>query len=149
MAGEDLSAELDEAMREQRLFRSIPRCYLDLEGRPRALRVSGKPNRDAAGRHVGWRGTATDVTVEIEARKTAEFLSGHDALTGLPEPAGPDRGHHASCSRWPRRRNQLAAFLLLDLDRFKEVNDVHGPIVGDQLIRPWRRSWPTWRSRAT
>ena len=83
MAGEDLSAELDEAMREQRLFRSIPRCYLDLEGRPRALRVSGKPNRDAAGRHLGWRGTATDVTVEIEARKTAEFLSGHDALTGI------------------------------------------------------------------
>ena len=134
MAGEELSAELDEAMREHRLFRSIPRCYLDLEGRPRALRVSGKPNRDGAGRHIGWRGTATDVTVEIEARKTAEFLSGHDALTGMLNRQGLIEGT-TKLLEVARRRNQLAAFLLLDLDRFKEVNDVHGPIVGDQLIR--------------
>ena len=134
MAGEELSAELDQAMREHRLFRSIPRCYLDLEGRPRALRVSGKPNRDGTGRHIGWRGTATDVTVEIEARKTAEFLSGHDALTGVLNRQGLIEGT-SKLLEVARRRNQLAAFLLLDLDRFKEVNDVHGPIVGDQLIR--------------
>ena len=134
MAGEELSAELDQAMHEHRLFRGIPRCYLDLEGRPRALRVSGKPNRDAAGHHVGWRGTATDVTVEIEARKTAEFLSGHDALTGALNRQGLIDGTTRLLEA-ARRRNQLAAFLLLDLDRFKEVNDVHGPIIGDQLIR--------------
>jgi diguanylate cyclase (GGDEF)-like protein/PAS domain S-box-containing protein len=134
MAGEDLSAELDTAMAEHRLFRSIPRCYLDLEGRPRALRVSGKPTRDAAGNHIGWRGTATDVTVEIEARKTAEFLSGHDALTGALNRQGLIEGTTRLLDV-ARRREQLAAFLLLDLDRFKEVNDVHGPIVGDQLIR--------------
>ena len=119
---------------EQRLFRSIPRCYLDLEGRPRALRVSGKPTKDNAGRHVGWRGTATDVTVEIEARKTAEFLSGHDALTGCLNRQGLIEGTTELLDA-ARRRDQLAAFLLLDLDRFKEVNDIHGPIVGDQLIR--------------
>ena len=134
MAGEDLSAELDTAMAEHRLFRSIPRCYLDLEGRPRALRVSGKPTKDAAGNHIGWRGTATDVTVEIEARKTAEFLSGHDALTGALNRQGLIEGT-TRLLEVARRREQLAAFLLLDLDRFKEVNDVHGPIVGDQLIR--------------
>ncbi len=134
MAGEELSGELDEAMREHRLFRGIPRCYLDLEGRPRALRVSGKPTKDNAGLHVGWRGTATDVTVEIEARKTAEFLSGHDALTNLLNRQGLIEGT-TKLLEVARRRDQLAAFLLIDLDRFKEVNDVHGPIVGDQLIR--------------
>ncbi|MGE3739875.1 MAG: CHASE4 domain-containing protein, partial [Geminicoccaceae bacterium] len=134
MAGEDRSGELDEAIREQRLFRSIPRCYLDQEGRPRALRVSGKPTRDHAGQHVGWRGTATDVTVEIEARRTAEFLSGHDALTGTLNRQGLLEATtgliDAAC-----RLGQTAGFLMLDIDRFKEVNDVHGPIVGDQLIR--------------
>ncbi len=134
MAGEDRSGELDAAILEQRLFRSIPRCYLDLEGRPRALRVSGKPTRDNAGRHVGWRGTATDVTVEIEARRTAEFLSGHDALTGLLNRQGLIEGTTRLLDA-ARRQCQPAGFLLLDLDRFKEVNDVHGPIVGDQLIR--------------
>ncbi len=134
MAGEERSGELDEALHEQQLFRSIPRCYLDLEGRPRALRVSGKPTRDAGGNLAGWRGTATDVTVEIEARKTAEFLSGHDALTGVLNRQGLIDGTarllEAAC-----RRGQLAAFLMIDVDRFKEVNDVHGPIVGDRLIR--------------
>jgi diguanylate cyclase (GGDEF)-like protein/PAS domain S-box-containing protein len=134
MAGEDRSGDLDQALREEQLFRGIPRCYLDLEGRPRALRVSGKPTRDANGRLVGWRGTATDVTVEIEARKTAEFLSGHDALTGALNRQGLIEGT-ARLLEAARRRGQLAAFLLIDVDRFKEVNDVHGPIVGDRLIR--------------
>ncbi len=56
-------------------------------------------------RHVGWRGTATDVTVEIEARKTAEFLSGHDALTGCLNRQGliegPRRGAGASAAPQP------------------------------------------------
>jgi diguanylate cyclase (GGDEF)-like protein/PAS domain S-box-containing protein len=134
MAGEDRSGDLDQALREEQLFRGIPRCYLDLEGRPRALRVSGKPTRDANGRLVGWRGTATDVTVEIEARKTAEFLSGHDALTGALNRQGLIEGTVRLLDA-ARRRGQLAAFLLIDVDRFKEVNDVHGPIVGDRLIR--------------
>ena len=134
MAGEDRSDELDVAIRDRRLFRSIPRCYLDQEGRPRALRVSGKPTRDHAGLHVGWRGTATDVTVEIEARRTAEFLSGHDALTGALNRQGMLEGTTALIAA-ARRLGQSAGFLLLDIDRFKEVNDVHGPIVGDQLIR--------------
>ena len=134
MAGEERTGELDDALHEQQLFRSIPRCYLDLEGRPRALRVSGKPTRDQHGQLVGWRGTAADVTVEIEARKTAEFLSGHDALTGALNRQGLIEGTTRLLEA-ARQRGQLAAFLLIDLDRFKEVNDVHGPIVGDRLIR--------------
>ena len=134
MAGEDLSIELDNALCERRLFRSIPRCYLDREGRPRALRVSGKPTRDEAGHHIGWRGTATDVTVEIEARKTAEFLSGHDALTGILNRQGVIDGTNGILAT-AAQRGQIGAFLMLDLDGFKEVNDIYGPIVGDQLIR--------------
>lgn len=134
MVGEERSLELDEAIHDQRLFRSIPRCYLDQEGRPRALRVSGKPTRDHAGAHVGWRGTATDVTVEIEARRTAEFLSGHDALTGVLNRQGLLEATTGLIDA-ARRLGQTAGFLMLDIDRFKEVNDVHGPIVGDQLIR--------------
>ena len=133
MSGDEQSLELDRALREQRLFRDLPRCYLDREGRQRNLRVSGKPTRDATARHVGWRGTATDVTVETEARRAAEFLSGHDALTGCLNRSGLLEGI-AEVLEATRRRNQLAAFLMLDVDGFKEVNDVFGPIVGDQVI---------------
>ena len=136
-------------MREQRLFRSIPRCYLDLEGRPRALRVSGKPTRDDAGRHIGWRGTATDVTVEIEARKTAEFLSGHDALTGALNRQGLIEG----TTRVARGRAAARPAGGLPVARPR-------PVQGGQR-RPWpdrrrpadpgrgRSGWRSWRGRAT
>ena len=134
MAGEELSRELEEAIRTKGLFRGIPRCYLDLEGRPRALRVSGRPTRGTGGNLVGWRGTATDVTVEIEARRTAEFLSGHDALTGALSRQALIEGT-TQLLDGAHQNNGLAGFFLLDLNRFKEINDAHGPIIGDQLLR--------------
>ena len=133
--------------REHRLFRSIPRCYLDLEGRPRALRVSGKPTSDDAGNHIGWRGTATDVTVEIEARKTAEFLSGHDALTGAPQPPGADRGHDQAA----RGRTAARTAGGVPLARPRPVQGSQRRPRPDRrrpAIRPWPRSSATWASRA-
>jgi diguanylate cyclase (GGDEF)-like protein/PAS domain S-box-containing protein len=132
-AGDEISGELDAALKEQRLFRGVPRLCLDREGRPRTLRVSGKPIRDAQGHHLGWRGTAADVTVETEARKTAEFLSGHDPLTGC-------LNRHGLIEATTRlldaaRRGDEAVFAMVDLDGFKEINDAYGPIVGDDILR--------------
>ena len=129
MTGEDRSWSSTAASGAATVPRSAP-----LLPRPRgpaaALRVSGKPNRDAAARHIGWRGTATDVTVETEARKAAEFLSGHDALTGCLNRSGLVEGLGEVLDA-TRRRSELAAFLMLDIDGFKEVNDIYGPVVGD------------------
>ena len=133
-AGDETSPDLDAALKELRLFRGVPRLCLDREGRPRTLRVSGKPVRDHRGRHVGWRGTASDVTVETEARRTAEFLSGHDALTGCLNRHGLIEAT-ARLLDAARRRDEQAVLLLLDLDGFKEVNDAFGPLIGDEIIR--------------
>lgn len=134
VASDETSLELEAALHELRLFRSIPRVYRDREGRPRTLRVSGKPIRDEQGRLLGWRGTAADITVEAEARKTAEFLSGHDPLTGCLNRHGliEETTH---LLEGVRRTGEQAAFLLLDIDGFKEVNDAYGPLVGDEIIR--------------
>lgn len=75
---------------------------------------------------------------DLSARKQAEqhirFLAHHDALTGLPNRASfhrllDDEIAHA------RRHGQSLAVLALDLDRFKEVNDLFGHPAGDALLQ--------------
>jgi diguanylate cyclase (GGDEF)-like protein len=63
-----------------------------------------------------------------------EHQSLHDALTGLPNRAlFHDRAEQAILSA--RRHRTAMAVLLLDLDRFKEVNDTLGHHVGDLLLK--------------
>jgi diguanylate cyclase (GGDEF)-like protein len=57
----------------------------------------------------------------------------HDALTGLPNRTLIlERMEHAS--RRGRRSNTTSAVFFIDLDRFKQVNDVYGHGVGDELL---------------
>ena len=88
-------------------------------------------------RPIGYRGTATDITAEIEAGRRAEYLAMHDALTGLPNRVLLlERLDQAIAS--VSRRRDMAALLLLDLDRFKDVNDTLGHPAGRSP--PARRS---------
>ena len=74
---------------------------------------------------------------DLRARKEAEqhirFLSHHDALTGLPNRSQfNDRVDAAIASARPGRHH---AMLCLNLDRFKEVNDLFGHATGDMVLQ--------------
>ena len=96
--------------------------------------VSAVPVRDPAGAFVGYRGTAADITPRRQAEARAEYLATRDALTGLPNRVLlADRGAQAILQA-ARGRTQLA-LLLIDIDRFKLVNESLGHQAGDTLLR--------------
>ncbi|MGH6916359.1 MAG: diguanylate cyclase domain-containing protein, partial [Geminicoccaceae bacterium] len=117
-----------------RSFRNVVSLCEDANGINHTVRLAGKPVIDAAGKAVGYRGTATDITAEIEAGRRAEYLAMHDPLTGLPNRVLLlERIEQAIAS--VSRRRDMAALLLLDLDRFKDINDTLGHPAGDLLLQ--------------
>ncbi|WP_205277694.1 hypothetical protein, partial [Escherichia coli] len=59
-------------------FRDLRCSCSDAAGRLRITRLAGRPNLNAAGIVIGWRGTATDITEEVEAQAQARHLALHD-----------------------------------------------------------------------
>jgi diguanylate cyclase (GGDEF)-like protein/PAS domain S-box-containing protein len=75
-----------------------------------------------------------DITERKQAEARLEHMANHDILTGLPNRAAFTQ-HLARTIELARRGGETFAVLSLDLDRFKEVNDVFGHAVGDDLLR--------------
>lgn len=75
-----------------------------------------------------------DITVRKEMEVKMHNMAQHDALTGLPNRRQlMDRLSYEISSK--KEQPNYSAFVLLDLDHFKEVNDTLGHVTGDELLR--------------
>ena len=123
--------------------------YLRRDGRTVIVEVLRSPARDSTGKTLYYVISERDVAEEHALTAQLSHQALHDPLTGLANRAlFEDRLAHAYAR--VTRQHSLGAVLLLDLDDFKGVNDVHGHLVGDQLlVAVARRFEQTLRSADT
>ena len=96
--------------------------------------ISGRPQFDAEGEFTGFRGNGTDVTAARRSQRDASRMAQYDALTGLANRHRMDKRLRATLSAY-QASGRSCALLMMDLDRFKAVNDTLGHPAGDELLK--------------
>jgi len=113
---------------------SIERHVTSYDQQPRTFIMQGEITRDKDGNPSRLSGTMQDITERREAEDKIRYLAYYDNLTGLP-----NRQYFTEQLKTQlksaERENHLCGLLLIDIDRFKQVNDSMGHIYGDQLIK--------------
>jgi diguanylate cyclase (GGDEF)-like protein/PAS domain S-box-containing protein len=103
------------------------------DGVVRYLSISGDPRFSPAGAFIGYRGVGRDITEIALARQRIASLAYSDPLTGLANRTSLMPALEQAVQR-ARRRNSKLAVVFLDLDGFKQINDVYGHDAGDTLL---------------
>jgi diguanylate cyclase (GGDEF)-like protein/PAS domain S-box-containing protein len=98
------------------------------------LRTSKIPLVGKAGVVTGVLAVSEDITGWKRAEEQLRHTATHDSLTGLPNRVLLHEHLQQNLAR-ARRHRDFSAFILADLDRFKEVNDRLGHGAGDEVLR--------------
>ncbi|KQW28798.1 diguanylate cyclase [Rhizobium sp. Root274] len=114
-------------------FRDVDIC-VEQGGELGIWSLTAKAIHDESGRFIGYRGVGRDVTTNRQTRLRIEHMARHDPLTDVGNRVLLNEDLARAVSRLERHGDGFS-LLLLDLDRFKQVNDNHGHAGGDELLR--------------
>lgn len=122
----------------QEVYRTFSVQHRCKNGRLLWGEVLAKPDRDAQGTITGYHGTTRESTERMRLEGEVRRLAFYDPLTKLPNRRLlSDRlNQNMALSK---RSGNFCALMMLDLDNFKPVNDLHGHLVGDFLLAEMAR----------
>lgn len=106
---------------------------IEINGKRRWWELSASPRYDERGAFIGFRGVGSDVTEQRESAEKIAQLARFDPLTSLPNRAHLYEALELAMERLDVR-GRGCAFLMIDLDRFKAINDTLGHQTGDKLL---------------
>ena len=118
---------------KQSKFHELP-LRSAFEGDDRWWAISGRPQFDGSGKFTGYRGNGTDITEQRRSAEDASRLALYDSLTGLANRFNISKKLDATLAAFAQQQRSCA-IMLLDLDRFKQVNDTLGHPAGDALLK--------------
>ena len=127
-----LLTAIDTAYRRQSGF-TLEYRVRHHSGEYRWVLVKGTPRRDTKGRFLGLMGQCLDISADKQAHERLAYLAGHDPLTGLPnrtqllkriEQVIQDR----------RLAQGVGGLFFVDIDAFKQINDLYGLQEGDRML---------------
>jgi diguanylate cyclase (GGDEF)-like protein/PAS domain S-box-containing protein len=133
LADTELGREHIATLAAHEPFRNLEYRAIDDDGDERWFCINGQPVFDEQGRFTGYRGTGSDITARKVTEQRVHHVAQHDALTGLPNRSLlQDRLGQAVA--YANRSGLPVWVMLIDLDRFKFVNDSMGHKAGDVLL---------------
>ena len=125
--------QLADKLKSRDSFRDL-RLPVYVGGERRWWELAANPRFDEHGAFSGFRGVGSDVTEQRASADKINRMARFDTLTGLPNRLMINETlarAMAEADKWGSR----CAFMMIDLDRFKAVNDTLGHPIGDRLLQ--------------
>ena len=96
--------------------------------------ISGRPQFTASGDFTGYRGNGADITSQRQSNRDASRLAEYDSLTSLANRHRMGKRLGTTLTAY-KSTGRPCAVMMIDLDRFKQVNDTLGHPAGDELLK--------------